>query len=213
MGGAKAHYDGIVAFSQTDFTEDLKKTSVPVLVMPGDDDQIVPYAVGGTSQAARPSGRDARTGRTTPSLVHGPTVAKASRSASQACTVNGVSKVTDANGVACFDGLPFDTYTVHETVPAGYHGEADKQVTVDNTATCAGNPFGGETVSFHNTPLTNITTSVDSQVDGGTSSTITCVDSGNNTVASGSTGTNGDGSATASNLEPGTYTCTVVVDP
>ena len=47
MGGAKAHYDGIVAFSQTDFTEDLKKISVPVLVMHGDDDQIVPYADAG----------------------------------------------------------------------------------------------------------------------------------------------------------------------
>lgn len=44
MGGSKAHYDGIVAFSQTDFTEDLKKISVPTLVMHGDDDQIVPYA-------------------------------------------------------------------------------------------------------------------------------------------------------------------------
>jgi non-heme chloroperoxidase len=44
MGGAKAHYDGIVAFSQTDFTDDLKKIIVPVLVMHGDDDQIVPYA-------------------------------------------------------------------------------------------------------------------------------------------------------------------------
>jgi non-heme chloroperoxidase len=44
MGGANAHYDGIVAFSQTDFTEDLKKITVPVLIMHGDDDQIVPYA-------------------------------------------------------------------------------------------------------------------------------------------------------------------------
>ncbi|WP_321939066.1 alpha/beta fold hydrolase [Burkholderia cepacia] len=44
MGSAKAHYDGIVAFSQTDFTEDLKSTTIPVLVMHGDDDQIVPYA-------------------------------------------------------------------------------------------------------------------------------------------------------------------------
>jgi non-heme chloroperoxidase len=44
MGGANAHYEGIVAFSQTDFTEDLKKITVPVLVMHGDDDQIVPYA-------------------------------------------------------------------------------------------------------------------------------------------------------------------------
>src|SRR3954453_7755591 len=47
MGGALAHYEGIVAFSQTDFTEDLKKISVPVLVMHGEDDQIVPYADSG----------------------------------------------------------------------------------------------------------------------------------------------------------------------
>ncbi|MET0499028.1 MAG: alpha/beta hydrolase [Steroidobacteraceae bacterium] len=51
MGGAKAHYDGIVAFSQTDFTEDLKKISVPTLVMHGDDDQIVPYADSGVLSA------------------------------------------------------------------------------------------------------------------------------------------------------------------
>jgi non-heme chloroperoxidase len=51
MGSAKAHYDGIVAFSQTDFTEDLKKISVPTLVMHGDDDQIVPYADAGPLSA------------------------------------------------------------------------------------------------------------------------------------------------------------------
>ena len=44
MGGAKAHYDGIKAFSETDQTEDLKSISVPTLVMHGDDDQIVPIA-------------------------------------------------------------------------------------------------------------------------------------------------------------------------
>lgn len=43
MGGAKAHHDCIKAFSETDFTEDLKAMDVPVLVMHGDDDQIVPY--------------------------------------------------------------------------------------------------------------------------------------------------------------------------
>ncbi|RRO16893.1 alpha/beta hydrolase [Saccharopolyspora rhizosphaerae] len=43
MGGAKAHYDGIVAFSQTDFTADLRKITIPVLVMHSEDDQIVPY--------------------------------------------------------------------------------------------------------------------------------------------------------------------------
>ena len=44
MGGAKAHYDGIKAFSETDFTDDLKKIDVPTLVLHGDDDQIVPIA-------------------------------------------------------------------------------------------------------------------------------------------------------------------------
>jgi non-heme chloroperoxidase len=44
MGGIKAHYDCIKAFSETDFTEDLKAIDVPVLVQHGDDDQVVPYA-------------------------------------------------------------------------------------------------------------------------------------------------------------------------
>lgn len=47
LGGAKAHYDSIVAFSQTDFTPDLVKITVPTLVMHGDDDQIVPFADSG----------------------------------------------------------------------------------------------------------------------------------------------------------------------
>src|SRR5262245_32154157 len=44
MGSAKAHYDGIKSFSETDFTADLKSITVPTLVMHGDDDQIVPIA-------------------------------------------------------------------------------------------------------------------------------------------------------------------------
>src|SRR3984957_5126235 len=44
MGGTKAHYDCIKAFSETDFTEDLKLIEVPTLVMHGEDDQIVPFA-------------------------------------------------------------------------------------------------------------------------------------------------------------------------
>ena len=43
MGGAKAHYDGIKAFSETDQTEDLEAIKIPTLVMQGDDDQVVPY--------------------------------------------------------------------------------------------------------------------------------------------------------------------------
>jgi len=44
MGGAKAHYDGIKAFSETDLTDDLRAITVPTLVMHGDDDQVVPIA-------------------------------------------------------------------------------------------------------------------------------------------------------------------------
>jgi non-heme chloroperoxidase len=44
MGGVKSHYDCIKAFSETDFTEDLKKIDVPTLILHGDDDQIVPIA-------------------------------------------------------------------------------------------------------------------------------------------------------------------------
>jgi Prealbumin-like fold domain len=124
-------------------------------------------------------------------------------------TVNGVAKATDANGQACFDGLLFGDYTVSETEPAGYNGEADKTVTVDNSASCSDTPYVGETVSFSNTPLTNLTVSVDSQIDGGTASTISCTNGG----PSGSTGANGDGSATANDLEPGSYVCTIVIDP
>jgi len=51
LGGAKAHYDCIKAFSETDFTEDLKKIDIPVLVLHGDDDQIVPIGAAGLMSA------------------------------------------------------------------------------------------------------------------------------------------------------------------
>ena len=51
LGGVKAHYDCIKAFSETDFTEDLKKIDIPVLVMHGDDDQIVPIGAAGLMSA------------------------------------------------------------------------------------------------------------------------------------------------------------------
>jgi non-heme chloroperoxidase len=47
MGGANAHYLGIKAFSETDFTEDLKSVDIPVLVLHGEDDQIVPFPIAG----------------------------------------------------------------------------------------------------------------------------------------------------------------------
>ncbi|MFD4960681.1 alpha/beta fold hydrolase [Microbacterium sp. NPDC058389] len=51
MGSALAHYEGIKAFSETDQTEDLKAITVPVLVLQGDDDQIVPYKDAALKQA------------------------------------------------------------------------------------------------------------------------------------------------------------------
>jgi non-heme chloroperoxidase len=51
VGGAKAHYDCIKAFSETDFTDDLKKINQPALVLHGDDDQVVPYKDAGVLSA------------------------------------------------------------------------------------------------------------------------------------------------------------------
>ena len=51
MGSAKAHYDGVKAFSETDQTDDLKAINVPTLVLHGDDDQVVPYKNAGVLQA------------------------------------------------------------------------------------------------------------------------------------------------------------------
>jgi hypothetical protein len=129
-------------------------------------------------------------------------------------TVNGVTKATDANGEACFDSLNFGSYDVTETVPAGYvaDGATTKSVTVDNAAKCTDNPYGGETVSFSNTPLTNLTVSVDSQIPGGTDTVITCTPPGAPDGVH-DTDATGDGSLTLNNLQPNTYTCVVVIDP
>ncbi|HKY75496.1 MAG TPA: SpaA isopeptide-forming pilin-related protein, partial [Acidimicrobiia bacterium] len=80
----------------------------------------------------------------------------------------GTAQETDANGQVCFGGLSFGEHIVHEVTPDGYKGEADRTVTVDNNASCSDDPFGGETVSFKNVPLSDITVSFNSQVEGGT---------------------------------------------
>jgi len=70
MGSVKAHYDGIVAFSQTDFVLDLKKITVPTLVMHGDDDQIVPYADSGLLTAKLVKGAVLKTYKGFPHGMH-----------------------------------------------------------------------------------------------------------------------------------------------
>jgi non-heme chloroperoxidase len=61
MGSIQAHYDGVAAFAQTDFTEDLKKINVPTLVLHGEDDQIVPYLDAGVLSAKLIKGAQLKT--------------------------------------------------------------------------------------------------------------------------------------------------------
>ncbi len=68
MGSVQAHYEGIKAFSETDFTGDLKKIDVPTLVMHGEDDQIVPIADAGLLSAKLVKGAQLKT---YPGLSHG----------------------------------------------------------------------------------------------------------------------------------------------
>jgi hypothetical protein len=125
--------------------------------------------------------------------------------------IGGVTVVTDANGEACVDDLVLSSfvgdYTVTETLPGGYHnvGPLTQTHAVTAEATCS---TGSRPLAeFHNMPLTNIVITVHSQVDGGTASTIDC----DGTVSV--TDEHGNGGQTHNDLEPGTYTCTVVVDP
>lgn len=124
--------------------------------------------------------------------------------------------VTDANGKLCFPDLAFGSYTVTETVPSGYAaaGMTAKAATVSAEGDCDPTTelAPSTSIPFANIPLTDFTVSVNSQVDGGTASTISCTQ-GMTGVGSGSTGANGDGSITVSNRQPGSYTCTIVIDP
>lgn len=114
---------------------------------------------------------------------------------------------SNANGVACVDHLFFGTYSVRETAaPSGYQIDdpSSHAVTVDNAATCGSGRE--ETVSFSDTPLSRITVSFESLADGNpTSATIDC-GSGIDPLPEGTPKVLDD-------LPPGTYTCTVVVDP
>lgn len=124
-------------------------------------------------------------------------------------TVGGETVVTDANGEACVDGLALgQEVTVTETVPTGYvSDDSVKEVTPDNSASCSDASYGGETVTFENTPLTNVSVTVTSQVTGGTSNTVDC--SGTNLDDT----DGGNVSASATGLEPQEITCTIVIDP
>ena len=124
------------------------------------------------------------------------------------------SVTTDANGNGCVDHLLFGDYTVTETqAPAGYaiDDPAGHTVTVSQTSTCGDGKEA--TFSATDTPLTDILAKATSEAPGGTKSRITCVDSLNANIGDSPSGNVESAQVTANGLKPGTYTCTIVVDP
>jgi hypothetical protein len=124
--------------------------------------------------------------------------------------------VTDANGHVCFDGadgvIVGSTYTVTESAaPANYAKDAtsSKSVSITQPADCAGNIGNAAPVAFSNLPLSKITVQFASNAGPGvTTATIQCTGD-----ASASPLPEGAPGRVLDNLVPGTYSCTVVIDP
>jgi hypothetical protein len=125
-----------------------------------------------------------------------------------------------ADGNVCVDGLAFGTYAVTETAaPTGYFIDdaTSHNVVVDTNTTCAAATYIGETFTATDTPKTDIVATATAQVAGATASRVTCVNSasvniGNSPQPSSSTFSD-PASVSATGLRPGTYTCTIIVDP
>jgi hypothetical protein len=144
---------------------------------------------------------------------------------------NPISKTpttSSSTGKACVDGLPWNgvagnTFTVTETgAPTGYSKDngSGVSVTVLANATCSsdGSTSTGTPAlsSFSDTPLTDLTVHVQSELAGATNSSISCVDSSSGNIGNSPQPSSGKGdpeTLTANGLKPDTYSCTVVVDP
>jgi hypothetical protein len=131
----------------------------------------------------------------------------------------GITVTTDENGVACATGLLVSglagLYTITEVVPDGYADVGSQTANVTEAADCE-NANAGAVKEFVNTPLTNITVSVDSLVPGGTFSSIDCYVTGSPDGVvdeDGITDQVDDITLTLENLEPGNITCDFVIDP
>ena len=158
-------------------------------------------ALTGAIQITKTAKHADTSGETSPNLVAGFTITD-SDGATHSAT-------TDENGSACVDGLPAGDATVSETdPPTGYSPGPDQIVTVVASTTCA--DANGVTASFENTPLTDVDITIDSQVEGGTSTTITCFDADGNEVDS---VTVSDGSLSLDDLPPQILDCEINIDP
>ena len=121
---------------------------------------------------------------------------------------------TGNDGTVCVDHLLFGTYSVTETAaPAGYAIDdmTAHDVSVSANSTCGD---GNEaTFSATDTPLTDLLVRATSQATGGTQSQITCVDASNANIGNSPQGFSDPVQVDANGLKPGTYSCTVVIDP
>jgi hypothetical protein len=133
----------------------------------------------------------------------------------QGTTTVGTITTDPVTGIGCLGDLPFGSYTVTETSgQPGYKLDPDTEtVNVSSKGTCSGTGSEGPAkVAFQNVPLTNITVSAESQVPGGTASKIDCTGLTATPPDTSPTDFN-DTSETFRDLVPGTYNCTVVIDP
>jgi uncharacterized repeat protein (TIGR01451 family) len=120
----------------------------------------------------------------------------------------GAEVLTDTNGIACFDGLPTNSdFTARETTtPAGFATADDTNVSTAGEADCASVAGDPVEVTVENAPLTDVSIDVTAQIPGATQSTIECEGK--------SSGAPSDpASLDIEDLVPGTYTCTIVIDP
>lgn len=146
-------------------------------------------------------------GDTSPDLSAGFTISDSS--GNEVATVT-----TDDAGDGCVDGLALGSYTVEETdVPSGYAAPGPKTVNLDTEGACGGST---ESVSFANTPLTDLSVSATSQAAGATETLMECWE-GAKSGDPDHTKTVSDGSLDVSGVAPTdpdvTLTCEVTVDP
>jgi hypothetical protein len=127
--------------------------------------------------------------------------------------------VTESDGTVCVGDLGFGDYYVSEkAAPAGYDIDdaSVTKVNVGANAKCSDAVFGGTAKTYTDTPLTDILAKAKSQATGGTKSSVTCVDSNDADVGNSpepDSGFDDPAQVTANGLKPGTYTCTIVIDP
>jgi hypothetical protein len=138
--------------------------------------------------------------------------------------VTGSPATTGVDGTVCVDSLRWNgagtSYSVQETkAPDGYSADPantnPQTVSVTQNAKCSDANIASEAAlaSFNDLPLTNISANATAVLSGATTSTITCVDSNNKVVADSGAASDPADAESTGGLVPGTYTCTITIDP